>query len=73
MGTNAPIGGPWDTPAGAYCPVCGAYGYHNCLGPRPAMTVNLMPDWNRLIVAVERLVNVLEKLVPPAHIDGSDA
>lgn len=45
------------------CPVCGVWGYHNCLGYHSPHTVQVtVPvDWNRAINIFDRLVTLLEK------------
>lgn len=49
------------------CPVCGTWGYHNCLGYKQPtsqiqITTPVAPvDWNRAINIFDRLVTVLER------------
>lgn len=49
------------------CPVCGTWGYHNCLGYRqptgPIQITTTVPpvDWNRAINIFDRLVTLLER------------
>lgn len=46
------------------CPVCGTWGYHNCLGYRPPtnqIQVTIPVDWNRAINIFDRLVTLLER------------